>query len=71
MNNCTVLKYKGYMAKVEYSMEDKCFHGAVQEIRDLITFETTDVSAVEDEFHAAVDEYLEFCEEVGQESGAD
>lgn len=67
MNNCVVLKYKGYIAKVEYSVEDKCLHGTVQGIRDLITFETTDALAVEDEFHAAVDEYLEFCEEVGKE----
>lgn len=33
----------------------------------MVNFESTDISTVEEEFHAAVDDYLEFCKEVGKE----
>ena len=32
-----------------------------------MNFESADISTVEEEFHAAVDDYLEFCKDVGKE----
>lgn len=62
-----ILEYKGYFTKIEYSAEDKVLHGKIEGINDLINFESESIFEIEDEFHAAVDDYLEFCSEVGKE----
>ena len=64
MNN--VLRYKGYSARPEFSVDDKVFYGKILGIDDLVDFYTADAGKLEEEFHAAVDDYLEFCEEVGK-----
>lgn len=60
------LNYKGYDGSVEYSAEDRVLHGRVLGLRDVVTFEGSDVSSLEGSFRAAVDEYLQFCEERGK-----
>lgn len=60
------MKYKGYIAKVEFSAEDRCLHGKIDGISDLVTFEATDATEIEKEFHDAVDDYLVFCSEIGK-----
>ena len=62
-----LLEYKGYHAKIEFDSEDLVLRGKIEGIKDLVNFESTDISTVEEEFHAAVDDYLEFCKEVGKE----
>lgn len=58
------MEYKGYIAKVEFSIEDNCFHGRIVGIADLVTFEADSTDEIEKEFHAAVDSYLVFCSEI-------
>lgn len=65
MNN--ILEYKGYYTKIEYSSEDRVLHGIIEGIGDLVTFQSTDATKIEEEFQNAIDDYLEFCEEVGKE----
>lgn len=60
-----VLEYKGYFAKIEYSADDMVLCGKIEGIRDLVNFESSDPSRIEFEFHSAVDDYLELCEELG------
>ena len=60
-----VLEYKGYFAKIEYSAEDMILYGKIEGIRDLINFECSDPTQIEQEFHNAVDDYLELCEDLG------
>ena len=62
-----VLHYKGYSAKPEYSVSDKIFHGKVLGITDLVYFCAENAKDVEQEFHKAVDDYLEFCKEIGKD----
>ena len=62
-----ILEYKGYHAKIEFDSEDLVLRGKIEGIKDLVNFESTDISTVEEEFHAAVDDYLEFCKDVGKE----
>jgi len=66
MKNNNVLEYKGYHTKVEFIAENRILYGKIEGINDLVTFETSDSNNVEKEFHAAVDDYLAFCEEIGQ-----
>ena len=61
------MEYKDYIAKVEYSNEDKCFFGKLEMIEDLVTFEATNVEELETNFKTSVDEYLQTCEELGRE----
>lgn len=58
-----VLRYKGYMAKIEFSAEDKCLHGKIDGIADLVTFEADNAHEIEKEFRSAVDDYLDFRRE--------
>ncbi|MBE7041056.1 MAG: type II toxin-antitoxin system HicB family antitoxin [Ruminococcaceae bacterium] len=65
MNN--VYEYKGYLTKIEFSAIDNVLHGKIEGINDLVTFESNNISEIEQEFHNAVDDYLALCEELGQE----
>jgi len=67
MKNSNSLHYKGYSGSVEFSEEDGVFHGKVVGIKALISFEGDSVSMIVEDFHSAVDEYLEFCAENGAE----
>lgn len=60
-------EYRGYRAAIEYSMKDQVFYGKLSEIRDLVNFECDHAAGLEQEFHAAVDDYLAYCGEVGKE----
>ena len=63
MNNTIV--YKGYIGSVEFSEADGVFFGKVQGIRSLISYEGTTARELVDDFHSAVDDYLELCQEEG------
>ena len=60
------LEYKGYNGSVLYSAEDRVLHGRIVGIRDAVTYEGTNVSSLEKNFKAAVDEYLKFCNVEGK-----
>ena len=62
-----LLEYKGYHSKIEFDHDNYVLYGKIEGIDDLIIFESSDVSKIEEEFHLAVDDYLELCEEVGKE----
>jgi predicted HicB family RNase H-like nuclease len=55
------LHYKDYVGSIEFSEEDSVFHGKVIGIKALISFEGNSVSTIINDFHKAVDEYLDFC----------
>lgn len=56
------MKYKGYTGSVEWSEDDKCYFGKVAGMDgDCITYEGSDVAALEADFRGAVDCYLESC----------
>lgn len=56
------LEYKGYIGSVEFSAEDEVFHGKLEGIRDLVSYEATEVEGLKRAFHQAVDDYLTTCE---------
>ncbi len=61
-----MMEYKGYLGSVQYSAEDHVFYGKIEHVRSLITFEGTDVAALEEAFKEAVDDYLDTCRELGK-----
>ncbi|MGL4483363.1 MAG: type II toxin-antitoxin system HicB family antitoxin [Anaerovoracaceae bacterium] len=62
-----ILEYKGYLTSIIYDNESKMLFGKVEGINDLVLFESDSLQEIEQSFHDAVDEYLEFCEECGDE----
>ncbi len=61
------MKYKGYESVVEFDDEAEIFHGEIINIRDVITFQGSSVEELKQAFQDSVDDYLEFCEERGEE----
>ncbi len=59
----SMLEYKGYLGSIEYSDEDGVFHGRLELIRDLVTYEATDAKGLKQAFQEAVDDYLALCEQ--------
>ena len=62
-----MMVYKGYYGSVHYSDEDLIFHGKIEFIRSLVSYEGTDVKSLRTAFEEAVNDYLELCEEEGKE----
>jgi len=62
----SLLKYKGYLAKVEFDADEKVLRGEVLGTRDVVTFQADGAADVEREFRGSVDDYLAFCKERGE-----
>ncbi len=63
----SAMEYKGYTGSAEFSAEDQVFFGKVQGVRALISYEGSTVTELTEDFHAAVDAYLELCAAGGKE----
>ena len=63
-----MLRYKGYTGHAEYDDEAGIFHGEVLDLKDVITFQGQTVQEIERAFRDSVDDYLEFCEQRGEEA---
>ncbi len=62
-----VLEFKEFIGSVSYSGEDELFHGKIEGIEDLVTFEGRSVEELKTAFHEAVEDYLEICKSVGKD----
>lgn len=62
-----MLEYKGYVGQVEFDGSIGIFHGRVINTRDIITFEGTAVKEIQQALRESVDDYLEWCAEMGNE----
>ena len=60
-------EYKGYIGSIDFSVEDKIFYGKVLGIRALISYEGKNGEELIEDFHKAVDDYLDLCKERGTE----
>lgn len=61
-----MLEHRGHLGSVLYSDEDETFHGRLEYIRDLVTYEGSDAASLKNAFQEAVDDYLHLCEEQGR-----
>ena len=61
------IEYKGYVGNIEFSENDGVFYGKVQGVRSLISYEGRNAEELINDFHLAVDDYLELCAERGTE----
>jgi predicted HicB family RNase H-like nuclease len=61
-----VLAYKGYIGRVAFDNDEGIFHGEVINMRDVVTFQGSSVEELRQAFVDSVDDYLDFCKELGQ-----
>lgn len=61
-----VLEYKGYHSIIEFDADDLVLHGKIEGINDLVSFEAETAGSIVEEFHNAVDEYLDLCKRIGK-----
>ena len=61
------MNYKGYSAIIEVDTEAEILFGRVIDINDVITFKGKTVEEARQEFHNSVDDYLAYCEDLGEE----
>lgn len=62
-----MMNHKGYSGSVRFDDEAGIFHGEVIGLRDVVTFQGTTVDELLQSFRDSVDDYLEFCDERGEE----
>ena len=61
-----MMEYKGYHADIEFDADTNYWCGSLYGIRDLVMFGGETKEALEKDFHAAVEDYLEHCKEIGK-----
>lgn len=62
-----ILKYKGYEGTAELDMSRGVCRGKVLFIKDLVTYESESPARLQQEFEAAIDDYLATCVELSRE----
>ncbi len=62
-----MLSYKGYTGQLEVDLDANILHGRVLDIKDVVTFEGETIEAIKQAFAESIDDYLEFCAELGEE----
>ncbi len=63
-----IFSYKGYTGEVLIDGDADILAGEVLDIRDVITFEGETVAEVKQAFRDSVDDYLDFCHELGRKA---
>lgn len=61
-----MMKYRGYIARIEYDNEDRIFVGHLAGIKDIVGFHGSSVDELETAFHEAVNEYIAISEKTGR-----
>ncbi len=64
-----MMRHKGFAGSVHFISEEEIFHGKIEGIPDLVTFEGSTMEDLRQAFHEAVEDYLALCREVGKEPG--
>ncbi len=59
--------YKGYAGQIEIDLEANTLCGRVIGIKDVITFKGKTVEEARQAFEDSVDDYLQWCQELGEE----
>ncbi len=62
-----MLRHKGYVGHAEFDDEAGLYHGEVLDLKDVVTFQGKSVDELEEAFRDSVDDYLDFCNDRGEE----
>jgi predicted HicB family RNase H-like nuclease len=59
------LEYKNYIGSIDIDIKQGIIYGKLLFISDIVTYEASSIPELSINFHKAVDNYLELCEEFG------
>ena len=62
-----MIEYKGYHGVFVFDQSIDAFHGRVVGLQDVVTFQGQSLEELRREMAESVEDYLEFCAEVGKE----
>ena len=62
--------YRGFVSQPHYSEEDGVWYGKIDNITDLVNYESDDISKLYTEFVKAVEDYIDFCKEISRDKQA-
>jgi len=60
-----IMRYKGYLARIDYDEADRVFAGSVLGLAEHISFPGASVDELRGDFEFAIDHYLSVCREAG------
>jgi predicted HicB family RNase H-like nuclease len=60
-----IMRYKGYLARIDYDEADRVFAGNVLGLAERISFHGASVDELRGDFEFAIDHYLSVCREAG------
>jgi len=60
------MRYKGYVARIDYDDEDAIFTGRILGIRDGVGFHAETVEGLRAAFREALEDYIESCARIGK-----
>lgn len=60
----TFSDYKGYLGTIQYDKENNMYHGVLINTHDLVNYQAYTLDDLYYEFKCAVDDYLDFKEEI-------
>jgi predicted HicB family RNase H-like nuclease len=60
------LLYKGFYGSIHYTDDDKCLFGHIIGITDSVSYEGTTIEEITNDFHQAVDDYIDVCKTIGK-----
>lgn len=60
------MKYGDYVGTIEFDTDNKNLFGRVVGISDKIIYEGNTLEELENDFKESIDEYVDFCKEVGK-----
>lgn len=61
-----MIDYKGYTGVFEFDPSIDAFHGRIVGLQDVVTFQGSSLDELRREMAESVEDYLEFCGEVGK-----
>ncbi|CDN10438.1 HicB protein [Richelia intracellularis] len=62
-----MMTYKVYTANIEVDVDGGILFGRILDIKHVITFKGKNIDEARQEFKNSVDDYLAFCQELGEE----
>lgn len=61
-----MMKYKNYIAHIEFDEDDRIFVGRLIGIEDIVVFHGSNVDELETAFHESINHYIEVSERTGR-----